>query len=106
LYKNPLFKSLSKLCPENIKKRKKKKEKRKSDLTRINKLITPTKPKITKENRKKIGKGTPTSVWSKWKKKKDPSCYETSCNRRVTPLRSSLLLRRLCTLTDSAALPP
>jgi len=57
------------------------------------------------EKSARIGKGTPTSVWSK-RKKKDPACYETSCNQRVTPLQSSLMLRRLGILTDLVAPPP
>lgn len=52
----------------------------------------------------KSEKGTPTSVWSR-KRKKEHACYGTSCNRRVRLLRSSWWPLR-SRISVGSAVPP
>lgn len=52
----------------------------------------------------KSEKGTPTSVWSR-KRKKEHACYGTSCNRRVRLLRSSWWPLQSRISVGSAVLP-
>lgn len=58
---------------------------------------------MTKNNQNKVKFiGTPTSVWSRKKKKKARACYGTSCIRGAIRLRSSLQQPQLCTGVDWA----